>query len=177
MDSRQRQRFQLEAQVVALLQHEHIVPVYGVGSDEGVYYFAMRFIEGRSLAEMVQEFRAAERARQRGLPEGRRVGSRSSQFVGPVAYGGPVRIQAAEALEHAHDAGVIHRDIKPSNLMVDSHGHLWVTDFGLAHLPQDDPSLTGSGDLVGTLRYMSPEQVRGDRHALDARTDVYAGWV
>ncbi len=135
----------------------------------------MRFIDGRSLAEMVQEFRAAERAQQRSLPDGRRVGSWSSsgslaRWRTVAQYG----IQAAEALQHAHDAGVIHRDIKPSNLMVDSRGHLWVADFGLAHLPQDDPSLTGSGDLVGTLRYMSPEQVRGDRHAVDTRTDVYA---
>src|SRR5207237_7701753 len=70
--------------------------------------------------------------------------------------------------------GVIHRDVKPSNLMVDARGHLWMTDFGLAHLPQDDPSLTRSGDLVGTLRYMSPEQVRGARRATDACTDIYA---
>ncbi len=65
--------------------------------------------------------------------------------------------QAAEALEHAHQQGVLHRDVKPSNLMVDGRGHLWVTDFGLARF-QGEASLTAPGDLLGTLRYMSPEQ-------------------
>ena len=71
-------------------------------------------------------------------------------------------IQAAEALEHAHQEGVVHRDIKPANLMVNVKGHLWITDFGLARL-QNDSGLTMSGDLVGTIRYMSPEQAIGHR--------------
>jgi serine/threonine protein kinase/tetratricopeptide (TPR) repeat protein len=83
-------------------------------------------------------------------------------------------LQACEALEHAHAVGVIHRDIKPSNLLVDGRGHLWVMDFGLARTLQEDLGLTRTGDLVGTLRYMSPEQVRGDGAAIDPRADVYA---
>jgi tetratricopeptide (TPR) repeat protein len=82
-------------------------------------------------------------------------------------------IQAAEALEHAHSLGVIHRDIKPANLMVDDRGTLWITDFGLARL-QNDSALTMTGDLMGTPRYMSPEQALGNRVILDHRTDIYS---
>jgi serine/threonine protein kinase/Flp pilus assembly protein TadD len=82
-------------------------------------------------------------------------------------------VQAAEALEHAHQLGVVHRDIKPANLMVDGRGHLWVTDFGLAHC-QSQAGLTMTGDLVGTLRYMSPEQALAKRVVVDQRTDIYS---
>ncbi|MGQ0637519.1 MAG: serine/threonine protein kinase [Planctomycetaceae bacterium] len=98
---------------------------------------------------------------------------------GPVSSVGYFRriarlmVQAAEALEHAHQLGVVHRDVKPANLLVNAAGNLWVTDFGLAQL-QADNGLTFSGDLLGTVRYMSPEQTTGQRTVLDHRTDIYS---
>jgi serine/threonine protein kinase len=82
-------------------------------------------------------------------------------------------IQAAEGLEHAHQMGIVHRDIKPSNLLVDASGHLWITDFGLAQI-QAGAGITMTGDLLGTLRYMSPEQAMGRSGLLDHRTDIYS---
>src|SRR5262249_50982464 len=81
--------------------------------------------------------------------------------------------QAAEALEHAHSFGIVHRDIKPGNLMIDAHGKLWVADFGLARTTADH-GLTMTGDLIGTLRYMSPEQALARHGLVDHRTDIYS---
>jgi tetratricopeptide (TPR) repeat protein len=111
---------------------------------------------------------AAETAVQAPTSLGRSLRSRA--YFEAVARLG---VQAAEALEHAHALGVIHRDVKPGNLLLDGRGNLWVTDFGLAHC-QSQAGLTMTGDLVGTLRYMSPEQALAKRVVVDHRTDVYS---
>jgi tetratricopeptide (TPR) repeat protein len=144
-------RFQVEARVMAALHHPHIVPIFAVGCDRGVHYYAMQLIEGWSLAEQLRE-------------QGR-VGLAPREVA-------RLAMQAAEALEHAHGLGVLHRDIKPANLLVEPGGHLWVTDFGLARWGGCGV-LSGSGDAPGTLRYMSPEQAAGGR-VLDPRSDVYS---
>jgi tetratricopeptide (TPR) repeat protein len=100
-------------------------------------------------------------------------GSGSTRFRSFCCEVARLGLQAALALDHAHQQGVLHRDIKPSNLIVDARGHLWVTDFGLARF-QGEGSLTATGDLLGTLRYMSPEQALANRAVVDQRTDVYS---
>jgi tetratricopeptide (TPR) repeat protein len=149
--------------------------VYAVGSERGVHYYAMQFIDGQTLSAAIEEMRVGSEATPSShrsattVPEGGPRPRGADYFRRAAEVG----VQAADALEHAHRAGIIHRDVKPSNLLLDARGKLWVTDFGLAHC-QSEASLTVTGDLVGTLRYMSPEQARGGRTPLDARTDVYS---
>jgi serine/threonine protein kinase len=321
LDARQLQRFQLEAHAAACLHHTHIVPIHAVGCDRGTHFYAMQFIEGRTLAQLIAELRrldghdAHERptsiladvatttlarrlltgrlddaddtpavtsyvrageapgglpasgadgrdggpyvrataqptassppdvttalplpsgearsslplppgeGRGEGSPppgeapdsnflprgerathspadpqtthghdldspspvlgEGRGEGSRqrttprSTSATHTRAYvesAARLALQAAEALDHAHARGILHRDIKPANLILGGDGHLWVTDFGLAQI-QGDNGLTLTGDVLGTLRYMSPEQAAGRRVVIDGRTDVYS---
>lgn len=148
------QRFQREAETVARLHHTNIVPIFAVGSAEGVRYYAMQFIEGLDLAERLRV------AREMQDPIQERE----------IADWG---LQAAEALAHAHQRGVIHRDIKPSNLICDREGRVWLTDFGLARR-MDDAALSAAGSLLGTPRYMSPEQARAAKDPVDHRTDLYS---
>jgi len=195
MDPRHLQRFQNEARAAASLHHTNIVPVHAVGCERAVHFYAMQFIEGQTLAAMIAELR--QRGGQAPLPEvqpttphvpgapapatpapdtAERAAASTERPTRDPAYFRRVAdlgIQAAEALDHAHQLGIVHRDVKPANLMVDGRGNLWVTDFGLAQV-QSDARVTMTGDLVGTLRYMSPEQALAKRVVIDHRTDVYS---
>jgi serine/threonine protein kinase/Flp pilus assembly protein TadD len=279
IDPRALARFKQESLAAAQLDHPHIVPVYGVGVDRGIHYYAMRYIEGQSLAQVIAEMRggvekaneskgskskenpasggrksAGEVNDQSGSnseledPQATRVypvyvsggagGTSSNGEIEngnfacaedapgvasnlradpPDAAGGlgtraastdpksgrpkssstlaqraagistdraanrpefyravaRLGIQAAEALDYAHQNGVLHRDVKPGNLLLDEGGQLYITDFGLARV-ESETNLTRTGDLMGTLRYMSPEQATAARGLIDQRTDVYS---
>jgi serine/threonine protein kinase len=200
LDPRQLHRFKTEAQAAARLHHTHIVPVFAVGCERGVHYYAMQYIEGQSLAAVIQDLRRstglkvdaftlhgggstlppaaarAGRASAAGTETGPRAGvvtDRSVRSAGHVRAVVRLAVQAAEALDYAHRRGVTHRDVKPANLLVDGDQNLWVADFGLARF-RGDAGMTGSGDLLGTLRYMSPEQALAKHALIDHRTDIYS---
>jgi eukaryotic-like serine/threonine-protein kinase len=187
VDSRQLQRFRNEAEAAAHLHHSHIVPVFAVGSERGVHFYAMQYIEGQSLASLIADLAAAPKTEggRRETPEKAKSGhglaetvralstahsKRSHQFFQTVATIGK---HTAEALEYAHQMGVVHRDVKPANLLLDARGHTWITDFGLAQF-QSQVGLTMTGEVLGTLRYVSPEQAMGKRGLVDHRTDIYS---
>jgi serine/threonine protein kinase/WD40 repeat protein len=213
LNQRQLARFKNEALAAAALQHPNIVPVYAIGVDRGVHFYAMQYISGRNLAELIHDLRVQEgldspdnsaataASQQRPgskedccFPLDQRPGcaGKLSDFASTLDtfHGSPTRcsrkdlaayfrevarigMEVAEALAHAHAEGVIHRDIKPSNLMLDDDGKIWITDFGLAQT-RADHGLTVTGDLVGTPRYMSPEQGLGKGAPFDHRTDIYS---
>jgi tetratricopeptide (TPR) repeat protein len=216
MDAKQLQRFKNEARAAASLHHEHIVPVYGVGCERGVHYYAMQLIDGKSLAVLIRQLRGEPADCGGGGAQCHKGDSFHSFQMAQVSIESKVPIvpgdltasypgtaaptteavaglvtqvsrkdrahyrsiaemiaQAANALEHAHTLGVVHRDVKPGNLILDNAGHLWVTDFGLARFGSD-ADLTMTGDLLGTLRYMSPEQALAKHGLVDHRTDIYS---
>jgi WD40 repeat protein len=245
-DSMTLERFRREARASARLHHTNIVPIFEVGQDGEVRYYAMQFIQGQSLDAVIDELRrlrgrspavrgkgptpaGEERARRadsetRGdagplrlaqtlltgrfdqrsvaVADGPEAGVADASPPGPVGsepvpqsapdtsavmpggtqlssvesrhrafHRGVAHIgrQAASALAYAHTRGIVHRDIKPSNLLLDTEGVIWVSDFGLAKVDEDD--LTRTGDVLGTLRYMAPERFRGRG---DARADLYS---
>ena len=203
LSSRQLQRFHNEARAAATLQHPHIVPVHECGVENGTHYYCMQLVEGQSLAELLAERRRQadcdsldEASTLLEMPHATAAqGSSPAARAGMVAQGGVCQpksqgatgprtaadvacvviwgIEAAQALDYAHQMGVVHRDIKPSNLLIDETGKLWVTDFGLA-MTETAADITQTGEVPGTLRYMSPEQALGSRRVLDHRTDIYS---
>ncbi len=150
LDPRQLTRFQHEAEAAASLQHPHIVPVYAVGCERGVHFYAMQYVHGESLDQWI-------------------AARNSSDWRSAVRMAADI----ADGLHAAHELGIVHRDIKPSNLLLDRSGKAWITDFGLARI-QTETAVTRSGDVLGTLRYMSPEQARGESALVDGRSDVYS---
>jgi serine/threonine-protein kinase len=215
LDERRKLRFQQEAQAAAMLHHTNIVPVFGVGSEDGVPYMVMQFIDGQPIDNVISEL---SRIRSKGLSSNekeltttenylnvstiaesmerveawgttsnesssgsglKKSGTESfsstslsesktnSIYFRNVAKAG---VQMFQALGYAHSKGLLHRDIKPANLLVDQAGSVWVTDFGLAK-SVESPDLTRTGEVVGTLRYMSPEQLEGN--ATDS-SDLFA---
>ncbi len=144
-------RFRVEAAAAASLDHPNIVPIYEVGEHEGQQYYAMRFIEGMSLAH---------------------------QPRGDVRAGASLLATVARAVHYAHQRGILHRDLKPANILIDALGQPHLTDFGLARRMQADGSLSPSGAILGTPSYMSPEQAAPRRGSpgsgLTTRADVYS---
>lgn len=155
-DEPSRLRFEREVQLVARLKHPNIVVVHDSGVAAGRHFLVMDLVEGSQLSRFVRDH-----------------GLRPRQVVELVA-------SACEAVSYAHQHGVIHRDLKPSNILVSSEGRPCVLDFGLAKIISDhqnevpDPTLTHPGHLLGTIRYMAPEQTRGNSEEVDARSDIYA---
>jgi eukaryotic-like serine/threonine-protein kinase len=139
-----------EAQSAARLRHPQIVAVHEVGKFQGTIYIVQEYIDGTSLAKLL------------------------NQSPIPSRLAARIALQIARALQHAHAEGVIHRDIKPSNILMDHQNTPHVADFGLARREEGDVTMTIDGQLIGTPAYMSPEQAAGDGHQADRRSDIYS---
>lgn len=146
------ERFAREARALAHLSHPNIVTVYDFGQASGLFYFVMEFVDGLNLRQVIET----------GGPD-----PKSALVIVP---------QICEALQYAHEEGVVHRDIKPENVLLDKRGRVKIADFGLAKLLRQDEldtSLTKTHQVMGTPRYMAPEQMEGS-HAVDHRADIYS---
>jgi YVTN family beta-propeller protein len=144
-----RERFLRESKLAASIEHPNIVPIYDAGEVDGSLYIAMRYVEGTDLKALLRREGAIEPARALALVS-----------------------QLAEALEAAHERGLVHRDVKPSNALLDAGGRLYLTDFGLTKSVSDRSALTATGQIIGTVDYVAPEQIEGK--PVDRRADVYS---
>ena len=142
-------RFQQEARIIARLEHPHILPVFDYGEENGVVYFAMRYLDTGTLKDkLISE----------------------TLLLEEVDH---IFIQLTDALGYAHAQGVVHRDLKPANVLVDANGNLFLTDFGIAKILESaSPSLTQTSAVMGTPTYISPEQASA--LPIDQRTDIYS---
>ena len=146
----ERERFCAEAEAAARLDHPNIVPVYEVGEAEGRPFFSMKYIAGRTLAQLLAEHPL------------------------PAHQAASILAAVSRAIHFAHEKGVLHRDLKPSNILIDADGEPHITDFGLAKRIADPVSLTKSGAILGTPSYMAPEQAAGARGQVGPASDVYS---
>ncbi|MEQ9408218.1 MAG: serine/threonine-protein kinase [Fuerstiella sp.] len=144
------ERFHVEAEAAANLDHPGIVPIFEVGEHDNNHYFSMGLVEGESLSSMISDGPLPPR--------------KAAQVVQ----------KTAEAIQYAHDNGVIHRDLKPANVLIDQSGQPKVTDFGLARRLDGDSNLTGTGQVLGTPAYMPPEQAEGQSDEIGPLADVYS---
>jgi serine/threonine protein kinase len=149
------ERFTREARALARLSHPNIVAIHDFGQTDGLFYFVMEFVDGANLRQAIQ----------------------SSQLTPHEALA--IVPQICDALQYAHDEGIVHRDIKPENILLDKKGRVKIADFGLSKLLASgereslDVSLTGTHQVMGTLRYMAPEQMQGTK-TVDHRADIYS---
>ncbi len=144
-----RERLRREARAVAALDHPNVVPLYEAGEQDGTVYIVTRWVEGTELGTMLHD----------GGPLDPTVAARTAA-------------QIADALEIAHEKGLIHRDVKPSNVILTPEGHVYLTDFGLAKRAETAAGLTGADQMLGTVDYVAPELIEGSEP--DARSDVYS---
>ena len=149
MDEHIVKRFQQEAKTAAKLDHTNIIPIYRVESEGGLNYFVMKYIEGTSLEDVLDQKQEL-----------------AIDYIQRVLW------EAACALGHAHQRGVVHRDVKPANIMFDHDGRVMLTDFGISKALQAASGFTGTGMIIGTPHYMAPEQAKGG--TVDGRADQYS---
>jgi eukaryotic-like serine/threonine-protein kinase len=145
------ERFLIEGRLVAKLRHPNIITIHDVGMEDGTHYQVMDLINGESLHDLLK-----------------REGAQS------LEKGAAIALKLAQALDHAHNRSIVHRDVKPRNIILNRAGEPVLMDFGLAKdVAAKSKTLTRTGQFIGTLRYASPEQMRGEKHDIDQRTDLY----
>ena len=178
-----RKRFHREAQAAAKLHHTNIVAVYAEGEERDICYYAMELIEGPSLDQVIKDLlkgktdgvqrdsaTKSDERNERHLSDSSGLGKSTRERFDTIAKW---IASLADALAYAHEEGVIHRDVKPSNVMLGKDGRVRLTDFGLARL-STEVGMTVTGEMLGTPRYMSPEQVSADGSQIDGRSDIYS---